>query len=93
MTKRFELTEVAAEHLPDAIKDGPRWLRRQLNAGRLKGRRYGRHWTMTQADVDYMLDAVANETITFETKSTEPRPVSFDEALSPRSRRRLRAVD
>jgi hypothetical protein len=90
------LDEVADQYLPPGWIDGPRWLARRLNRGELKGVRMGRTWMMTQANVEFMLDKLSNEHRVVdsepESKVTESKGISFAEALSPRSRSRLRTV-
>ncbi len=100
MTHRFELDEVAQTYLPAALKDPTRWLRRKLNAGELRGRRYGRHWTMSADDVAFMLAVVSNDKqVTAgpgpaapEQEQAAVQPVSIVDGMSARSRRRLRRV-
>jgi AAA+ ATPase superfamily predicted ATPase len=92
--KRYELSEVAAEYLPRALKDPERWLRRKLNARAFPGTRVGRHWVMTEEQVAAMLKLLGteDEVSTPEPKPVEPDAASFLDGLSPRSRRRLKAV-
>ncbi len=94
MSKRYELEEVASEYLPAQLRDPVRWLRRHLNDGTPGGRRFGRHWVMMQADIEHMLTVVSapNEADLPEPKPAEPESPSFLDGLSPRSRRRLKAV-
>lgn len=40
------------------------WLTRNLAAGRFRGRKVGRQWAMTTADIEYMLDQLVNVTVT-----------------------------
>lgn len=92
----FSLQEVAAEYLPSDWTDGVRWLRRRLNAGELKGVRYGRTWRMRDTDIAYMVARYANDDQVVESEQPKPEPAqpvtSFGDALSPRSLRRLRRV-
>lgn len=81
--KTYSLAEVAADHLPAEIKDPVRWLSMRLNRGELRGVRMGRYWRMRDCDVEYMLTRYSNEHAT--------PPTSLADALSARSRRRLRA--
>jgi hypothetical protein len=96
MTGRQTLTldEVAAQYLPPHWTDGPRWLSRRLNRGELLGVKMGRTWMMTPANVEFMLDTLSNEVAESapESEVTEVTGVSFADALSPRSRSRLRRV-
>jgi hypothetical protein len=87
--KSYELSEVAREYLPGAPKDPERWLRRKLNARAFPGTRVGRHWVMTDHQIQVMLAVLGTEAEVVPTP--EPEAVSFD-GLSPRSRRRLKAV-
>lgn len=98
----WTLAQVVADYLPPDWTDGPRWLSRQLNKGQLKGVKMGRTWMMRQSDIDYMLDKFSNADkvvkrepwpeLEPEPKATEATGISFAEALSPRSRSRLRTV-
>ena len=47
--KRFPLSEVAAEDVPDDIKHPKRWLMERLRDGRLQGYKFGNRWYMTAA--------------------------------------------
>jgi hypothetical protein len=94
VSRHYELEEVAAEHLPRGLKDPERWLRRKLNSGELRGRRYGRHWTMTQSDIEFMLQVVSNENLA---PAAAPEQAgapagSIVDGMSARSRKRLRRV-
>lgn len=40
------------------------WLTRQIKAGRFRARKVGRQWAMTDADIEFMLDRLANVTVT-----------------------------
>jgi hypothetical protein len=90
------LTEVAEAYLPPEWTDGPRWLSRRLNDGRLKGIKAGRTWMMRNSDIEYMLSKLSNEDRVVEQESDpeppKPTSLSFSEALSSRSRARLRKV-
>lgn len=90
----FTLQEVAEAYLPPEWTDGPRWLSRKLNRGRLKGIKAGRTWMLRQSDIDFMLDTLANEITQPEsdTRVETSATNSFAEALSSRSRARLRKV-
>jgi len=57
--KSYELSEVAREYLPGALKDPERWLRRKLNARVFPGTRVGRHWVMTDHQIQAMLECSA----------------------------------
>ena len=45
------------------------WITRQIVAGKFRARRIGRQWAMTDADIEHMLDRLANST-------DKPEPVS-----------------
>ena len=48
----WTVAQVAAEwQLADDFKDPARWLTDQIKAGRIRGRKIGRHWYMADADV------------------------------------------
>lgn len=91
----YELSEVAEKYLPAKLRDPERWLRRRLNARVFPGTRVGRHWVMTEAQVQTMLRTLGTENeVAPEPEPAEPEaPNSFLESLSPRSRNRLRAVE
>lgn len=78
------LAEVAA-----LIPCSERWLTEQVRAGRIPGRKIGRHWRMTQADIDTALESfrVSPES---GRKSIAP-PADRALALTPTSRRRTRS--
>jgi chromosome condensin MukBEF MukE localization factor len=38
------------------------WLQKKIRSGRITARKLGRHWVMTDEDVDAMLEAFANRT-------------------------------
>lgn len=57
------LAEVAEQwRLGEQMRDPQRWLTRQIIAGRLRARKVGRVWMMTQADISENLDRLANAT-------------------------------
>ncbi|AVO21982.1 excisionase [Mycobacterium phage Adonis] len=78
------LAEVAA-----LIPCSERWLTEQVRAGRIPGRKIGRSWRMTQADIDAALESfrVSPES---GRKSVAP-PANRPLALTPTSRRRTRS--
>ncbi|WEW73692.1 excise [Mycobacterium phage Nanz197] len=78
------LAEVAA-----LIPCSERWLTEQVRAGRIPGRKIGRSWRMTQADIDAALESFR---ISPESgrKSVAP-PANRPIALTPTSRRRTRS--
>lgn len=58
MTRLYTLDEVVAGwDLGADMADPVRWLMRQIRAGRVRARKIGRSWRMTQADVDAALEA------------------------------------
>lgn len=81
--------------LPPEWTDGVRWLARRLNRGQIRGYRVGRVWRMTEGDVTAMIDGYSNTV----TRQDPPADSSIAgnlntvaDALSSRSRRRLRTV-
>lgn len=47
--KRFPLSQVAEEDVPDDIKHPERWLMERLRDGRLQGYKFGNRWYMSAA--------------------------------------------
>jgi len=82
------LAEVAQTmQLGKAMKDPERFLARQIKAGRIRARKVGRAWMMTDADVSYALDQFANTIV------DSPAPaVTVAGAPSAASMRRRRRV-
>jgi hypothetical protein len=81
MRRTYSLAEVAEALGIDAeMKDPETWLMRQIRAGRIRARKIGRHWHMTDADIDAALDVFAST----------PEPPAADRGLSltPASLRR-----
>jgi len=69
-----------------------RWLTRGIESGRFRARKVGRHWRMTRADIDALLDVIAN-TAAEPAATSAPQPV--DNMVNPAmfvSRRRRLAV-
>jgi excisionase family DNA binding protein len=62
-----------------------RWLLDQLRAGRFRGRKVGRHWRLTDADVEFALDVCANRVAPVVPVDTK---TAFS-SLTPTSRRKL----
>jgi excisionase family DNA binding protein len=55
------LTEVAElMGLAKVMKEPERFLTRQIKAGKIRARKFGRHWLMTDADVEFALEQFAN---------------------------------
>jgi excisionase family DNA binding protein len=80
------LTEVAElMGLAKVMKEPERFLTRQIKAGKIRARKFGRHWLMTDADVEFALEQFAN-TIT-ETEVPEAAPVGVPSIASMRRRR------
>ncbi|QWK51378.1 excise [Mycobacterium phage Stinson] len=78
------LAEVAA-----LIPCSERWLTEQVRAGRIPGRKIGRSWRMTQADIDAALESfrISPESGRKSVAPAANRPL----ALTPTSRRRTRS--
>lgn len=74
--------------LGKAMKDPERFLARQLKAGRIRGRKIGRAWMLTDADIDYALEQFANTVV----ETPAPQPVQPAGAPSAASMRRRRSV-
>jgi hypothetical protein len=85
--RSYALDEVVRAHLPAEWTDGKRWLTRRLNRKELRGRRFGRTWRMTDSDIEFMLEKLANFT------DGEAQSPSVADGLSTRSARRLRRVE
>jgi len=80
------LAEVAETmQLAKVMKEPERFLTRQLKLGRIRGRKIGRTWMMTDADVAYALEQFANPA-----PEPNPEPVAPSGALSVGSMRRRR---
>lgn len=79
-----EVAELTQMHKLSANPE--QWITRQIVAGRFKARRIGRQWAMTDADIQAMLDRLANGT-------DRPEPVERSVGVpSSASRRRRLAV-
>jgi len=59
-----------------------RWLIEQLRAGRFPGRKVGRHWRMTDQDIQDALDICRNDT-------SQASAVNSIVGLTPTSRRKV----
>ncbi len=57
--KWHTLTEVAPQ-LPPDLSAPERWLTKQILAGRIRARKIGRRWYMTDDDIALMLEVFAN---------------------------------
>ena len=81
------LAEVAETMgLAKAMKGPERFLVRQILAGRIRARKIGRSWMMTDADVAYALEQFAN-TLTEPPAPTAPIAPGSPSAASMRRRR------
>lgn len=61
MTVYHSLAEIAEERdLYRQMKDPVRWLTKQITTGRVKARKIGRSWCMTDAEIEAAFQAVAN---------------------------------
>jgi hypothetical protein len=80
------LAEVAETmQLAKVMKEPERFLTRQLKLGRIRGRKIGRTWMMTDADVAYAVEQFANPK-----PRTEPvAPAGAPSVASMRRRRRV----
>jgi hypothetical protein len=84
----YSLAEVAAEVCGDSMDRPERWLTRGIEAGRFRARKVGRQWRMTRADIDALLDAIANTVAEPAPTTTQPADV-VDPAMFVSRRRRL----
>jgi len=83
------LHEVAtAWRLDETMRDPVRWLTSQILNGKFRGRKVGRHWLMTAADIEHNLERLANVT-TEPAPAAQPaeRPVGVPSLASMRRRR------
>lgn len=71
------------------LKDPERFLARQIRAGRIRARKVGRSWLMTDADIEAAIEAFANTTPTPEPVVAEPvaAPIGMPSSASLRRRR------
>lgn len=70
----FTLAEVVAEwDLGADMADPVRWLMRQIRAGRVRARKIGRSWRMTQADIDAALEAFGSPAPAQPAEDVQPR--------------------
>jgi len=83
------LGEVAERmDLGRVMKDPERFLARQARAGRIRARKIGRSWLMTDADIDAAIEAFANTTPSAETAVVEPVVTAIGMPSSASLRRR-----
>ena len=81
------LAEVAETMgLAKGLKGPERFLVRQILAGRIRARKIGRNWMMTDADVAFALEQFANE-LAAPTSIPDGSPVGAPSAASMRRRR------
>lgn len=81
------LAEVAETmSLGKAMKGPERFLVRQILAGRIRARKVGRSWMMTDADVAFALEQFANQ-LAAPKSPAEDAPVGAPSAASMRRRR------
>jgi hypothetical protein len=74
MKATYSLQEVAeGMRLYDDMKDPVRWLTTQILKRRITARRVGRHWRMTQDDIDHALDVF----------SSQPKPAEIPQIGRP----------
>jgi excisionase family DNA binding protein len=77
------LTYSTAEAAEQLGAPSERWLIEQVRSGKFKARKIGRHWRMTDQDIQEALDSCKNR------HPKQPPAVSAASGLTPRSRRRL----
>ena len=78
-----EVAELTAMHKLSANPE--QWITRGIIAGKFRARRIGRQWAMTDADIDHMLDRLANT----ETTAAEPAERAVGVISRASLRRRL----
>lgn len=90
-TDQFKLRSIAEVcELTDMHKvsaNPVQWVTRQIVAGKFRARRIGRQWAMTDTDIQYMLDRLANAQA-----AVEAQPVDRVGVISSASLRRRLAV-
>lgn len=67
----------------DTLADPERWLTRQIRTGRIRARKIGRQWFMTDSDIAYALDVFANIPTTHQTTTGKSAPTSDDSPPPP----------
>ncbi|ANW63978.1 hypothetical protein BCA37_10560 [Mycobacterium sp. djl-10] len=90
MTATFSLDEVAEDlRLGDQMRDPVRFLTAQIMSGRITGRKIGRSWRMTRADVDAALEtwAARRKTAHLVEQRDEETAAAGDTATPPAPRR------
>jgi hypothetical protein len=80
----YSLDEIVAAGNAPSV----RWLQKEIRARRITAHKIGRHWRMTDRDIDQMLDARRNTTQP--PTAVAPLRESNHLGLSPTSLRRLR---
>lgn len=98
MTVRYNLAQ-ATEMIcgtDSGLRDPQRWVRERLcrgpQRGGFPGRKIGRKWFMTAAQIDAALETCSNTQPQPEPEPAPAQPVSVLAGLSEASRRRLKAV-
>ena len=87
MTTHF-LDEVAAMWRLNEQMDLPvLWLKRRIAAGKFRARRIGRQWVMTDDDIAYNLDQLANVQAVTEVPAPDHHNVGVPSLASMRRRR------
>jgi hypothetical protein len=98
--KLHALADVAPQ-LPDDLAAPERWLTKQILSGRIRARKIGRRWYMTDDDIALMLEVFANvpaTAIRSDVPTADRAPI--DAVVTPTTagiskaslRRRLRAL-
>jgi hypothetical protein len=82
----YSLAEVVAAGNAPSV----RWLQKEIRARRITARKIGRHWRMTDRDIDEMLDVRRNSAQA--PTAVAPLRESNHLGLSPTSLRRLRTA-
>lgn len=62
------------------------WIKRRIKAGKFRARKLGRQWVMTDEDIAYNLDQIANVTVT--QRDTVADPAQAGVSLASLRRRR-----
>ena len=89
MTART-LTEVSEIiGLATVMKEPERFLTRKIKSGQIRARRIGRHWLMTDADIEFALEQFANHVASepVPAPASEPTTVGIPSIASMRRRR------
>lgn len=65
MKRSYRLEEVASNH-----PVSKRWLEKKIRAGQVTAHKLGRHWVMTDEDIDRMLEDFSNRPAVRELRPT-----------------------